>query len=73
MNVDTGEFAALTGRLADLERQVDELAGYHRKVAVNVAALMVHAGMSSDGTWVKRALAPARRPRHLRAVDGSAS
>ena len=67
MNVDTGEFAALTARLGDLERQVDELAGYHRKVAVNVAALLVRAGF---GAAPVQAAAPARRPRHLRAVEG---
>jgi hypothetical protein len=74
VSVDTSEFAALTGRLDDLERQVDELAGYHRKAAVNVAALMVDAGMLSDGTRATRALTPRRRAaRHVRAVDGSAS
>jgi hypothetical protein len=72
VNVDTGAFAALTGRLDDLEREVDELAGDHREVAVNVAALMVHSGML--GAIPDSRPARARRAaRHLRAVDGSAS
>lgn len=72
MNVDTGSFRALTGRLDDLEREVAELAGDHREVAVNVAALMVHSGML--GVIPDSRSARARRAaRHLRAVDGSAS
>ena len=72
MNTGTGEFRTLTGRLDDLERQVAELVGYHRNVAVNVAALMVYAGML--GAIPDSRLAGARRAaRHLRAVDGSAS
>ena len=58
MNVDTGAFAVLTGRLDDLERQV--------------AALVVHAGML--GAIPDSRPARARRAaRHLRAVNGSAS
>jgi hypothetical protein len=72
VNTGTGEFRALTGRLDDLERQVAELAGDHRNVAVNVAALMVHAGML--GAIPDSRPARARRAaRHLRAVDRSAS
>jgi hypothetical protein len=58
VNVDTGAFRALTGRLDDLEREV--------------AALMVHSGML--GVIPDSRSARARRAaRHLRAVDGSAS
>ena len=58
MHVDTGEFRALTDEIAVLRDQVAELAGYHRKVAVNVAALMVRTGL----IWEQPA-APASRPR----------
>jgi len=72
VNIDTGEFRALTGRLYDLERQVAELVGYHCNVAVNVAVLMVHAGML--GAIPDSRPARARRAAwHLRAVDRSAS
>jgi hypothetical protein len=72
VNVDTGAFRALTGRLDDLERQVDELAAYHAKAAVHVAALLVHTGMA--GAVADSRLARGRRAaRHLRVVDGDAS
>jgi hypothetical protein len=69
MNVGTGEFRALTGRVDGLERQVADLAA---EVAVQsevtrliMSMLVVERDCSAP--------AQPRRPRHLHAVDGGQS
>ena len=67
MNVDTGQFRALTGRVAEHERQVADLEA-EAVVIRTIGETMIRVQTGRPAPAV-----PPRRPRHLRAVNGDRS
>jgi hypothetical protein len=66
VNVDTGAFMALTGQVADLAARVAGLEVDAFEIRTLEEMRLRHAGFPHAAP-----AAPAPRPRHLRAVDGS--
>jgi hypothetical protein len=80
VNVDTGQFAALVGQVAELTEQVRQLTARETSREAFFAAGVAHGEDRARGALLGRAgqasQAPRRsgpRPAHLRPVDGSAS
>jgi hypothetical protein len=69
MEVDTGQFAALTDEVARLRQEVSDLA---RSVSVSRVVEEILAG-TAPVLDVRAVRGKPPRPRHLRAVDGGAS
>ena len=74
MNVDTGEFRALTAQLARLTKQVTKLTEWkiHTDAFFEVGRMRAAEDARAEllGKAAERSRAPRPRPGYLRAVDG---